>query len=258
MRVLLSTFGSRGDVQPMLALATALRSLGADARVCAPADEEFVDLFAAADVPLLPAFRSVREFVKEMIPKRATLSLPKVAGEVMAAQYAAIDAAVAAFDGDCDLMLTTGLFSSVAAAKTVADKRGLRYELAAYCPMFLPSPHQRPFEFPSHPHPPGLSNAALWERNVQVMDDIFGGGFNAMRHAVGLPRIADIYGHCHPHRMWLAADPVIAPCPQTMHDIVQTGAWLPVDERPLPVDLLEFLEAGAPPVYVGLGSLNAP
>ena len=59
MRILLTTFGSRGDVQPLLAAAIALRTLGADARVCAPADEEFVKLFAAADVPLLPAFTSV-------------------------------------------------------------------------------------------------------------------------------------------------------------------------------------------------------
>lgn len=259
MRVLLSTFGSRGDVQPMLALAVALRSLGADARVCAPADDEFAELFAAAEVPLLPAFRSVREFVKEMIPKRATLSLPRIAAEVMVAQYRAIDAAVATFGGDCDLMLTTGVFSSVAAAKCVADQHGIRYELAAYCPMFLPSPHQRPFEFPSHPHPPGLDNEALWERNVYVMNDIFGGGFNALRDSVGLPRIEDMYRHCHPHRTWLASDPVIGPAPQTdMVHVVQTGAWLPADERPLSRGLLEFLDAGAPPVYVGLGSLNAP
>lgn len=259
MRVLLSTFGSRGDVQPVLALAIALRALGADARVSAPPDEEFARLFAAADVPLLPAFTSVRDWVKEMIPKRATMHLPTLAAQVMAAQYEAIDAAVASFDAPCDVMLTTGLFSSVAAARTVADQRGVRYELAAYCPMFLPSPQQRPFEFHSHPHPPELSNEALWERNVHVMNDIFGGGFNALRNSIGLPHIDDVYGHCHPHQTWLAADPVIAPAPQTtMVDVVQTGAWILHDERPLPDGLASFLDRGAPPVYVGFGSLPAP
>ena len=95
MRFLLSTFGSRGDVQPVLALAVALRALGADARVCVPPDEEFARLFAAAGVPLLPAFTSVREWVAEMLPKRATISLPKVAAQVMAAQYEAISAGCA-------------------------------------------------------------------------------------------------------------------------------------------------------------------
>ena len=33
MRVVLSTYGSRGDVEPMAALAVALRALGAEVRV---------------------------------------------------------------------------------------------------------------------------------------------------------------------------------------------------------------------------------
>ena len=69
MRLLLTTFGSRGDVQPLLALGVALRALGADARVCAPPDDEFAKMFAAAGVPLLPAFTSVREWIAEMIPE---------------------------------------------------------------------------------------------------------------------------------------------------------------------------------------------
>ncbi len=42
MRVLLSTYGSRGDVEPMVGLAARLRALGAEVRVCAPPD--FADL----------------------------------------------------------------------------------------------------------------------------------------------------------------------------------------------------------------------
>ncbi|MGA9692676.1 MAG: glycosyltransferase, partial [Pseudonocardiaceae bacterium] len=44
MRVLLSTYGSRGDVEPMVGLAVRLRALGAEVRVCAPPDEEFAEL----------------------------------------------------------------------------------------------------------------------------------------------------------------------------------------------------------------------
>jgi hypothetical protein len=36
MRVLLSTYGSRGDVDPMVGLALRLRALGGEVRVCAP------------------------------------------------------------------------------------------------------------------------------------------------------------------------------------------------------------------------------
>ena len=38
MRVLLSTIGSRGDVQPLVALGQALMSLGAEVRLCVPPD----------------------------------------------------------------------------------------------------------------------------------------------------------------------------------------------------------------------------
>jgi vancomycin aglycone glucosyltransferase len=39
---------------------------------------------------------------------------------------------------------------------------------------------------------------------------------------------------------------------------VQTGAWILPDERPLPAELVAFLDAGTPPVYVGFGSVRAP
>ena len=38
MRVLLSTIGSRGDVQPLVALASQLRALGQEVRLCVPPD----------------------------------------------------------------------------------------------------------------------------------------------------------------------------------------------------------------------------
>jgi vancomycin aglycone glucosyltransferase len=254
--MLLTTFGSRGDVQPLLALAVALKALGADARVCAPPDEEFAKLFTAADVPLLPAFTSVREWVAEMLPKRATISLPKVAAQVMAAQYEAISAAA---EG-CDVMVATGLFSSVAAARSVAEKLSMRYVHAAYCPIFLPSPYQPPFEFPSHPHPPDVTDIqVLWDKNVQVMNELFGEGLNTLRASIGLPRVDNVRDYAYTDRPWLAADPVLAPWREPAKiDVVQTGAWILPDERPLPAELLAFLDAGAPPVYVGLGSLPAP
>jgi hypothetical protein len=50
MRVLLSTYGSRGDVEPIAALAVRLQALGAEVRMCAPPDEEFADCRAAPPV----------------------------------------------------------------------------------------------------------------------------------------------------------------------------------------------------------------
>ena len=54
MRVLLSTSGSGGDVEPMAGLAVQLRALGARVRMCAPPDKGFAELLAGAGVPLVP------------------------------------------------------------------------------------------------------------------------------------------------------------------------------------------------------------
>ena len=46
MRVLLSTYGSGGYVEPMVGLAVRLRALGVEVRVCAPPD--FAELLAGS------------------------------------------------------------------------------------------------------------------------------------------------------------------------------------------------------------------
>jgi vancomycin aglycone glucosyltransferase len=52
MRVLLSTYGSRGDVEPKVGLTVQSRALGAEVGVCAPPD--FAELLAGIGVPLVP------------------------------------------------------------------------------------------------------------------------------------------------------------------------------------------------------------
>jgi vancomycin aglycone glucosyltransferase len=74
---------------------------------------------------------------------------------------------------------------------------------------------------------------------------LYGEPLNHHRAAIGLPPVADVRDHVHGERPWLAADPTLAPWPElTDLDLVQTGAWILPDERPLPRPLEAFLEAG--------------
>ena len=52
MRVLLSTYGGRGDVEPLAGLAVQLRELGAEVQMCAPVD--CAERLAEVGVPLVP------------------------------------------------------------------------------------------------------------------------------------------------------------------------------------------------------------
>lgn len=253
MRVLLSTFGSRGDVEPMAALGAALQALGAEAVVCAPPDPEFAALLTRAGVPLAPAFTPVRQWAADAMANRPPMSLPERAAIVMAAQFEAISTAA---EG-CDVVLTTGLFPSTAAARCVAEIRGLPYIYTAYCPLFVPSEHQRPFAYPAHPHPPGeTDNRVLWARDIQSMNALFGGAYAGLRASLGLAPVDNVRDHVFTDRPWLASDPVLSPWePTDLREVVQTGAWILPDDRPLPTALETFLNAGPPPVYVGFGSM---
>ena len=52
----------------------------------------------------------------------------------------------------------------------------------------------------------------------------------------------------------------MAVLPEVVEDpaVLQTGAWILADERPLSPEIETFLEAGEPPVYFGFGSIRAP
>jgi vancomycin aglycone glucosyltransferase len=254
MRVLLSTYGSRGDVEPVAGLAVALRALGADAVVSAPGDQEFVELFNRAGVEWVPAFMPVREWIDSA--KRAPADLPTYAARMIGLQYGAIDAAA---EG-CDAIVATGLMPSAAAVQCVAEKRGLRYEHVSFCPLFLPSHHHRPYPYPGHPLPPEVTDArALWDLNAQHMNALFGEAINAQRASIGLSAVGSVRDHVFTDHPWLASDPVLSPwTPTDLSETVQTGAWILFDERPLADDLEAFLGAGDPPVYVGFGSIALP
>ena len=252
MRVLLSTYGSRGDVQPMAAFAVRLRELGAEVRVCAPADEEFAKLLAGVGVELVPGAEPVRTLVTGTAPL-APECLPQRAAALVAAQYAAVAAAA---EG-CDAVVATGLVPAVAGARSVAERLGIHFAYVSYFPTMLPSPHHAPLPLPMWPLPPGVTdNRALWDVNARAFDALYGPGLDAHRTAIGQAPVDDVRGHVFTDRPWLASDPVLSPWQESADlDVVQTGAWILPDERPLPSELTAFLDAGEPPVYVGFGSM---
>ncbi|MFI5688100.1 glycosyltransferase [Streptomyces sp. NPDC051636] len=104
MRVLLSTHGSRGDVEPLVALAVRLRELGTEARVCAPPDEDFAQRPAGVGVPLVPVGQSARALTTG-VPPPSSANLSQRAAEVIAGQF---DAVTAAAEG-CDTLVATGM-----------------------------------------------------------------------------------------------------------------------------------------------------
>jgi vancomycin aglycone glucosyltransferase len=117
----------------------------------------------------------------------------------------------------------------------------------------LPSPHRKPLAYAGRPFPPEVTdNQKLWELDAESNNVLFREGLNTNRASIGLPPVEDVRDYVIGDHPWLATDPTLDP---TDLDVVQSGAWILPDERPLSDDLEAFLDAGEPPVYVGFGSM---
>ncbi|WP_433260490.1 glycosyltransferase [Actinosynnema sp. CS-041913] len=251
MRVLLTTWGSRGDVEPLVGLAVALRELGAEALVCAPPDEDFRTLPARVGVPLVPLGPTVRSVVAGTKPPTAEDAF-RLARELVAARF---DTLGAAAEG-CDALVAGGLMP--AGARDVAEKLGIRYVYACFQLFGLPSRHFAPGARPGRQSPRETDNRALWEQDAQRVNGLYRAALNSHRAAIGLPPVDNVRDHVFTDRPWLAADETLSPWEgMTDLDLVHTGAWVLPDDRPLPDGLEAFLDAGTPPVYVGFGSMAA-
>jgi vancomycin aglycone glucosyltransferase len=245
MRVLVSSAGTRGDVQPVLALAVELRGLGHDVRLCVPPN--FLDRIGGHGFDAVP----MGVHMRAPRPGEAPAPVP----DLITDQF---DTLGPAAEG-CDVIL--GANAHQYAARSVAERNGVPYVNAVYAPVALPSPEHAPPPAPGQAWEPGhpaepdrrwRETAAAW--NARALDRV-----NTNRARLGLAPIDDVLRHNLTDRPWLAADATLGPAPATpgMH-VTQTGAWLLPDLDPLPPALEAFLDGGDPPVYVGFGSMPMP
>jgi vancomycin aglycone glucosyltransferase len=235
----------------MAALALRLRESGVDARLCAPPD--FADLAARAGVPLIPMGEPIRKFLHGRKPATPA-DAPATAARLVAMQF---DTVAQAAEG-CDAVVASGLMP--AGVRSVAEHNSAHYVCAMFHTGSIPAPHQTPLPRPGIPFPADAAdNHVLWEVDAERVNALYRGPLNEHRAALGLPPVHNVRDHVFTDRPWLAADPTLAPWPGSPRfDVVRTGAWILPDPRPLPDAVLAFLDGGAPPVFIGMGSVRAP
>lgn len=260
MRILFSTIGSRGDVQPLIALALHMKVLGHEVRTCVPPDfREWIESLGLPVTPIGPELRGFAASRPAAAPPPGTFiseQRQKLAAATVDTQFATL---IPAAEG-CDVIVAATALQ--VAARSVAEKLAIPYVFAGYAPVIFPSSHHAP---PPLPPVPGLTppttndNRELWAHDAARFHQLFGAAVNARRASLGLAEIEDLRSHMMTDQPWLAADATLAPWPEpTDIPVFQTGAWILPDDRPLSRDLEMFLDSGEPPIYCGFGSTRAP
>ena len=257
MKILMSTIGTRGDVQPLIGLGLELAALGHTVKLCvAPNFKEWVESFGFACHPIGP---DLKQFMNR--PMSAKPSPPskaqrrQLAEGTIREQFRVLTEAA----HGCDLLIGGGALQL--ALRSIGEVLDIPYVYVAYCPASLPSPDHPPPKMLHH-YPqwlPGVANRVLWRRDARGWNEIFRGVLNEERAKIGLSPVADAQRYVFTNKPWVAADPVLGPIPRSSRmKIVSMGAWFVSNDTPLPDDLERFLAAGEPPVYLGFGSMRAP
>jgi UDP:flavonoid glycosyltransferase YjiC (YdhE family) len=250
MKIVLSTFGSRGDVQPMLALSLALQSKGHEVLLAAPPEK--AAWAEELGCPFHPLGSSVTAFTDKM---QNAHSLPTAIRflsflrKEIPTQFDVLPKIIAG----ADLVIGSSLVFALA---SVAEAMGITYRYIAFSPQLLPSGHH-PFPAFKHQRFPKWYNRITW-RTAQLLDQFnFTRLINHSRQQLGLKPIRDAWRNIMGRHVLVAADKIISEVPPDVIEpnFTQTGYMhLRQPDQNFP-ELEKFLKAKPPPVYAGFGSM---
>ena len=250
MKIVLATFGSRGDVQPMLALSLALKSKGHNVLFAAPPDK--AAWAKQLGCPFHPLGSDVTAFIDDMENAhslRSAIRFVSFLRNELKAQFDRLPKIIAG----ADLVIGSSL---TFALSTLAESMLIAYRYIAFTPQLLPSGYH-PFPAFKHQRFPKWYNRMTW-RIAELLDSFnITRLINNYRRQFGLKLIRDAWRHVMGQHVIVASDSVISKVPPDIVEpaFTQTGYMhLNQPDRHLP-ELDAFLEAGPPPVYAGFGSM---
>ena len=250
MKIVLATFGSRGDVQPMLTLSLALKSKGHEVLLAAPPEKE--DWARQLGCPFHPLGSDVTAFIDEMNNAHTLAAafrfVPFLRNEI-SSQFDRLPEIMAG----ADLAIGSSLVFAMA---TLAESMGIAYRYIAFAPQLLPSGYH-PFPAFKHQRFPRCCNLMTWQ--IAALFDKFNITrlINHKRRHLGLNPIQDAWRNVMGQHVIVASDRAISKVPPDVVDPAhtQTGYMhLRQPDQSLP-ELEAFLAAGPPPVYAGFGSM---
>ncbi|HEY5840225.1 MAG TPA: glycosyltransferase [Mycobacterium sp.] len=260
MRILILTFGTRGDVQPYVALAHTAIAAGHEVAVCTA--EGFRPLVEDAGVPYLHMSNDMLDLIQSEMPTMSgAADSVRLIRRMTAAMRASLhDQWGASQTFEPDMLV---YHPKCLAGLHIAERLRIPAAVSLPLPFFTPT---RAFPVPFIAHwPLGRSANRLSYQINRFTALAYGGMINTFRQSTlglaPLSRWSDylpsadgrpvptLYGFSS------AVVPVPADYPPYAHI---TGYWFLPDQAAWepPPDLQSFLAAGEPPLYIGFGSMG--
>lgn len=265
MRIAIIATGSRGDVQPYVALGQGLKNAGHSVRLVT--HQNFAGLVNEHGLEFWPVAGDIQEIV-ETEEMRATVEkgnfltlMAKMAKEAERGALSLAESGLAACQG-MDLLL--GGMGGGYVGIALAEKLKLPF-LQAYLLPFTPT---RDFASVLVARPPAWFGGSINHLSHQLTRQILwqsfrGADAQARKKVLGMqpaPFLGPYNAECTRGLPVLYGfSPSVIPAPSDWGKNVQvTGYWFldSSESWTPPAALVDFLDAGAPPVYIGFGSMS--
>jgi sterol 3beta-glucosyltransferase len=270
MKIGMATAGTRGDVEPYVALTHALTRAGHEVAFAAPSDA--AHLAAGIDAQFVPMDFSLRTIFdsqegRQWLAAGDIHAFLASLGDVFTAARSTIGESVLAVAEHCDVLITAVNTEDYGYA--VAQARGIPIVPVHVVPWLPTSEYPNPLTPPDGPRD-GEDIARHNLETFRIAEEIWWQGkrdnINDFRQSLGLDRAPrSLIG-------WLpelglsvlnafSGEIVRRPADWSPRHVI-TGFWrLPgevrrrIGESDVPEDLLGWLAAGPPPVFIGFGSV---
>ncbi|HEX5404436.1 MAG TPA: glycosyltransferase [Pseudonocardiaceae bacterium] len=262
MKVVLLALGSRGDVQPMVALGRELAVRGQPVTVVAMRD--YGGLVTSAGLDFAPIERSMTESVLSAAGPSGRVStnpiafvrgasrwLAGIAPQVMAAELAAVEP---------DDLIVAGLLS-IDDGAALREITGCRVMNVLFAPMLPTVAGNSSVLGPRHHTASSRINRMAGRIGVAAATTMCTSTGRVLRASRGLTRTSAgrfVRLVCDTPTLLAFSPVLVPPASDWPEHVCQTGAWLdpePDSTWQPPAELAAFLAAGPPPVFISFGSV---
>jgi UDP:flavonoid glycosyltransferase YjiC (YdhE family) len=248
-KIILATCGSRGDVQPMIAITLALKARGHEVWLIGP--PENTAWARGLGCPYLGAGRDVSAFINTFdrpVSPHSGLSFVWFVLQELAWQLKYLPPIIAS----ADLVVGSSLMFGLSSAAEVLN---IPYRYIAFSPQVVPSAYHPFPAIQTQIMPPRL-NRLTWTMAGILDKCSLSLLINRYRKHRGLAPVSRAWDHILGHQPIVANDREIAAIPpDARKKVIQTGyPHLDLPKPPRP-DLERFLENGEKPFYAGFGSM---